>query len=102
MSDSEFHCCEGGEAAGVMEPDAMARGVMEPPAAAALFQRVYMSFCFGCLAVPSLRSTVFRSTARRTNARLPILLRLSTLNNIFYILLVNSFCDLIEFCYLLR
>nr|MBB6232713.1 hypothetical protein [Mucilaginibacter sp. FT3.2] len=36
MSDSEFHSCvRGGEAGGGMEPGAIARGVMKPPAAAA-------------------------------------------------------------------
>ncbi len=36
MSDSEFHSCLcGSEAGGGMEPGAIARGVMEPTAAAA-------------------------------------------------------------------
>ena len=40
MSDGEFHSCKGGEAGGVTEPGAVARGVMKPPAAAAWHQLV--------------------------------------------------------------
>ena len=45
MSDSEFHSCLcGGEAGGGMEPGAIARGVMKPPAAAAWLQSVVNIF----------------------------------------------------------
>jgi len=41
-----FTPASGSEADGAMQPGAIARGAKKPPAVAAWFQRMYLSFCF--------------------------------------------------------